>query len=744
MKTKAFKFTLNKKIFLFTMIPFAIVGMIISVVTVQKQIRTEEKLILTKLNSYATLLESDALSLESISQKEKLEAFLDENIIISEFIRLDYSTPYSTDPLATHTSLDKDLVEKAFKENRIRFLKKDDTFAYIYPIVYKEYTVGVFHVKFSNKHIKQKIFEYIYLILILNFVGLVTSFFIIRFLVQKGILKDLDNLVRGSNEVAKGNLDYTLDIRSDDEIGEVSKVFNDMTLKLKTHMVTLEKEITERKQAQKELMLVNFALNNVKEAVFVIDDESNFFFVNEGACKVLGYTKSELLHLGVADVDADFPMEMWLDHWQELKEKQSLLFTGHHKKKNGMIFPVEVSANFFHFGDRDFNLALVRDITERKEAQKELMLVNFALNNIKDAMYVLDETSQFSFVNDGACKALEYTKEELLTMGVGDIDPFFPMDNWDEHMQKMKRERSSILESYHRKKDGTLFPVEISANFFHFDGQDFNIALAKDITERKETEEELTKYREHLEDLVKERTEELKQKDEIMIAQSRQAAMGEMIGMIAHQWRQPLAAISMSVNNVLLDIELDSLEQKELSETLKTIEVQIQHLSKTIDDFRNFFKQDKQKEEIKVSKIIDDTLQMIGTTLKNNNIAVNINIQKDLTLNTYPNEMLQVLINILSNAKDITLERKIENGWINIETQQIRDDIIFTICDNAGGIPKEVLPKIFEPYFTTKNTKGSSGLGLYMSKTIVEKHLGGRLSVENTDKGVCFEIRFPI
>jgi PAS domain S-box-containing protein len=235
----------------------------------------------------------------------------------------------------------------------------------------------------------------------------------------------------------------------------------------------------------------------------------------------------------------------------------------------------------------------------------------------------------------------------------------------------------------------------------------------------------------------------LEEKEEIMIAQSRHAAMGEMISMIAHQWRQPISVIAMDANNVLVDIELDSLESKSLKSDIKDIIEQTQYLSKTIDDFRDFFKPSKIKDDVLVSSVFDESLAVILKSLENNNIEVINEFETQTFLTLFSRELLQVFINILKNAKEALVENKELGRKIINRVYEDEVSVIVSICDNAGGITDEVLEKIFEPYFTTKESKNGTGLGLYMSKTIIEKHLKGSIVAVKMIEGLCFEIRLP-
>ena len=233
---------------------------------------------------------------------------------------------------------------------------------------------------------------------------------------------------------------------------------------------------------------------------------------------------------------------------------------------------------------------------------------------------------------------------------------------------------------------------------------------------------------------------ELMKKDEVIISQSRHAAMGEMISMIAHQWRQPLAIIAMAANNIKADIDLNTVNIKDIEENMIGIVKQTKNLSDTIDDFRDFFKPNKSKEKINPQKVIEDTLAVIGKSLQNNNIKVIKSIECSKSIDLYSRELIQVLLNITKNAQEALISNNIEDKKISITLKEDNESIKISVCDNAGGIKDEILSKIFNPYFSTKKEKNGTGLGLYMSKIIVNKHLNGSIKVQNRDDGVCFSI----
>jgi PAS domain S-box-containing protein len=240
--------------------------------------------------------------------------------------------------------------------------------------------------------------------------------------------------------------------------------------------------------------------------------------------------------------------------------------------------------------------------------------------------------------------------------------------------------------------------------------------------------------------------EKIKEQEELMIAQSHDAAMGEMINMIAHQWRQPISVISIQANNILADIELETLSEETLCLTAKDIVAQTQELSKTIDDFRNFFKQDREKENALISDIFMESFAIINKCITNNEIEIENIFDTNTKIWIYSRELLQVFINILKNAQEALKENRNDERKITNRIYETDTSIIVEISDNGGGISNEIIDKIFQPYYSTKKDQNGTGLGLYLSKTIIEKHFNGKLSVKNVTDiqganiGTCFII----
>lgn len=246
---------------------------------------------------------------------------------------------------------------------------------------------------------------------------------------------------------------------------------------------------------------------------------------------------------------------------------------------------------------------------------------------------------------------------------------------------------------------------------------------------------------ENLESRIKNEIDQRLAQEQILIQQSKLAAMGEMIGNIAHQWRQPLAQISAIHMNMKVTYDFNKFDEVYLNEKIKEANKLTSYMSQTINDFQNFFIPQKEKEIFSIEKACKDAYNIIDSSLKYHNIEINFNIKEDTNIFGYKNEFSQVILNILSNAKDILIERKIENPKIDIEVKNGDNYSIIKIHDNAGGVKDDILDKIFDPYFTTRHKTQGTGIGLYMAKNIIERNMSGFINVKNIGNGALFTIK---
>lgn len=273
------------------------------------------------------------------------------------------------------------------------------------------------------------------------------------------------------------------------------------------------------------------------------------------------------------------------------------------------------------------------------------------------------------------------------------------------------------------RDDGTQFWVHLSATT----GKDSN-----NIPEIHLILSDISKY--------KILEEQLRLKEEMVFSQSRQAAMGEMMSMIAHQWRQPLNNLALLNQDNFVKMKLGRLDESSFDISHAMIDKNLQFMSKTIDDFRNFFRPDQIKEETTIEEVLESTLAMIGTSLKNNTIEIIRQSSSETPLMIHKNSLIHVLLNILGNAKDAFEINNISQATVMLSVDETPTEIKISICDNAGGISEEILDQLAQPYFTTKGVSGT-GLGLYISRTIIEKYFSGILSWNNNAaNGACFVI----
>ncbi|MBI3873632.1 MAG: HAMP domain-containing histidine kinase, partial [Arcobacter sp.] len=343
------------------------------------------------------------------------------------------------------------------------------------------------------------------------------------------------------------------------------------------------------------------------------------------------------------------------------------------------------------------------------------------INNEVSAIIVIDFSPQTS---------------EIIMSALNELDIFFEMALFFAILIFLIIVGFSYIDSKREEAKMTLF----------YRLEEANINLREQKRELEEKSEKIAEFNEMLTKRISEEVEKNQIQNQQLIQHSRLAQMGEMISMIAHQWRQPLNAISITTSNLQFKLMMDDVDNEFFTKEIQLIDDYSQHLSKTIDDFRDFLKEQKDKETTTLEQIVDATLNIARISAENKNIKISTNFNCYLEFETYPNELKQVVLNIIKNAEDILLEKNIEHPEIVLETLCLEDKTKqqLIIKDNGGGIPNEIIDKIFDPYFSTKLEKDGTGLGLYMSKTIIENHCGGKLTVSNNEYGAVFTIEFEV
>jgi len=349
-----------------------------------------------------------------------------------------------------------------------------------------------------------------------------------------------------------------------------------------------------------------------------------------------------------------------------------------------------------------------------QELQEQKKYADMITQTNTNAIIAVNQKFEIMTFNKSAEDMFGYRADEMIGQQLTD-DKIIPLKYLPMHNEGLANFMESgklkyvdeVFELDAHTKDKKLFPIRISFGVRVEDGSKVVVANIQNITKEKE-------------------------KDALILQQSRHAVMGEMIGNIAHQWRQPLSSISTIATGANLRYKNKLLSDEELDEVFVKIKDHTLHLSKTIDDFREFFHEDSAKELFEIKDVIEHSIVLTEATYKENNIKLSFS-QDDSSLSTKgsASKFSQVILNILNNARDALIENNIENRMVFIDVTKEDDFIILKIQDNAGGIPEDIIEKIFDPYFTTKHKSQGTGVGLFMSNKIISQHFDGSISVKN-------------
>lgn len=369
-----------------------------------------------------------------------------------------------------------------------------------------------------------------------------------------------------------------------------------------------------------------------------------------------------------------------------------------------------------------------------KQHQKFKQLIDFAIEGL-----VVSHKGRIVEINEQALKLFGgESKAEML----GKLMVDFVASEFKEQIREKSMQNTTMYECMLVRKDGSSFPALVKGSIVHSVGKTMRISAVIDLSELKETQYALQTLNGTLETQVQEQIEKNRQQEMILFQQSRHAQMGEMISMIAHQWRQPLNVLSLLAQNIAFKYKLQKLDDVIMDEFKEDSMRQILQMSKTIDDFRDFFKPDKSQKIFDIKQQLAHTVEMVRPIVAAHGIELSFVAEDGLHVESFPNEFGQSVINIFNNAKDVLLEScSDDTKQIIVEAKREGNDtIMVSIEDNGGGIDTLVMPYIFEPYFSTKGSQKGTGLGLYMTKIIVEEHMNGHIRVANTALGARFEI----
>lgn len=534
---------------------------------------------------------------------------------------------------------------------------------------------------------------------------------------------------------------------------------NEVRLLPNGDLLVIYEDYSDRKKTEKKLLSLGHIIDDSINEIYIFDKETlKFTYLNNGALNNIGYRFDEMRELTPLDIQPNHDAATFSTLLKPLYSEtiKQLVFETVYRRKDGTTYKVEARLQLMKIDEKEQIVAFVSDITERKKLQEdlhqkvqELTRQTHLLKHYKETIdkntlvSMTDENGFITSISEAYEKVSGYSKHEVIGRTHAIFrHPDTPKQFYTDMWKILNSGQSWDGEVKNRGKDGNAYWLRLHIE--HERDAHGNLtgysAIGHDITNRIRLEA-LTKELEHR---VATEVERNRLQTIQMLEQSRLAQMGEMISMIAHQWRQPLASVAAISSTLTLDVMMDNYKKDFFEERLEAISDLAQHLSSTIDDFRNFFKEHKEKTDTTWKMIIEGSLSIIEPTFHTHNITVERLDSSDEILHTYANEIRQVLLNIFKNAEDVFLEKATENATIWIKCHTISGMSCLTIEDNGGGIPEKLLSKIFDPYFSTKEKKDGTGLGLYMSKMIVEEHCKGKLTVSNTSQGACFEIALPL
>ena len=466
---------------------------------------------------------------------------------------------------------------------------------------------------------------------------------------------------------------------------------------------------------------------NINEAILVFEHSDEGYITTEAnfnALKLFNKEKNEIIGLNIRDLfDIQYPEDLLFERMEKSGIFQDKLTLEIDQKELTLILK---SRAYIFRGSKNIILT-ISDITDKEQLKKEQKeqkhLFETLFKKANTGICILDVNGAFIKCNKRFLNMVGIQKEDIRDLTICSLMS-------EESREIFRKENKNIFSNFAEiqneyvliNRDNEQVYVIGSSVLLQNSKNNFRLLTLEDITKLKNLEEQQ------------------KTQERLMAQQAKMAEMGDMVGAIAHQWRQPLNSINAAAIKIRFLNELGTLNDKEVVDTTIFIEEQSSKMSQTINDFLNFFKPSKEKERFLLKTVIENIKNMISTQLESRNIEIILNMDEKLEIFGYKNELEHALLNIITNARDAHEGKNIQHKKIIVNTMSDGEIAKIDVLDNAGGIPDGIINKIFNPYFSTKPPDKGTGIGLYMVKNILERGFGGSIKVCNIEDGAKFEI----
>lgn len=574
--------------------------------------------------------------------------------------------------------------------------------------------------------------------------------------------RPLFQFIQMVGSLSKGNFDQ--DFAKGVKIHELkilANALNQMNTEIQNRQQALIKAKNQAQETNEKLWesqnKLDAIIHNTSSLISLKSLNGRFLLVNRQWERVLKKTQSDILGKRDEDIFPEESVRVFkandkkvLESGYLLEFEETLLLQGVLRTYISVKFPI------YGADKRLFALCSIStDITERKQLEEALKFSQFSVEKAKDATLGMDSTGKLFFVNEEACTSLMFSREHLTSLSIFDIAEEYVEPKWSQFWQILRKKRTMIFDAVHRKKTGATFPVEVSINFLEYQGREYAMAFARDVTERKKIQRELKHYANSLENMVQERTKQLAHAERL-------ASLGTFAAGMAHEINNPNSFISGNVYFLkqFWSLAKPLMEQHKgedssgrihrfMPEVEKTLDGMLdgsQRISKIIDSLKTYSKggMETDKVECRLSDPIRDAQTLLVHRLKKGT-GLDVRVSTDVVIVCDRQQMCQVFVNLFNNAMDAMDDAGMKtNRRIAVRAQVLEDHVWVRVIDNGPGIPEEASGKIFDPFYTTKGKTKGTGLGLSIVHGIVDDHRG-QLTVfsDKNESGAEFLMILP-